>query len=146
MPWSKWFPAYVWADPSGRAAAITMISAAFVFLVAVWALFHFRTGYRDELYDLGQDLLPRKTYTFSPTGELEVYEEGVRIMRNGTCVSPMLHDVWEAARRGAPGDRVMRVKWLDDEAGPCTTDVRCGAVDEESFGKLKEMIEHYGKG
>lgn len=145
MPWSNSFPAYLWGNPSARAALLVLACAAAAFLLALWTLAHFRAGYGDELFELEQDLLPRRTYAFSPTGVLEVYEEGVRVMRAGNCVSPMLHDVWSAEGAGSPDARVVRVKWLDGGNGPATTDIRCGRVDEDSFLKLREMLEHYGK-
>lgn len=142
---AKWFPVYAWYDPDGRTACIMLLAALFLALIAIcWAQSSWRSC-SDDLFDLEQQLLPVHTFSFSPQGEVEVYEEGVRVMRSGTCVSPMLSNIWELSDKGGPKDRVLSVRWLAED-GPRTTDVRLGPVDRTSLDKLKDIMEHYGKG
>lgn len=141
----SWFPSYLWAEPTGRQACLMLGAAILGIVVSFWFLSWARTSCSDELFDLEQALLPLHRFPFSPQGEVEVYGEGVRIMRSGTCVSPMFSSVWETSDRGTPSDRVLSVRWFGPD-GPVTTDIRIGPVDRSSLEKLKDIMEHYGKG
>lgn len=142
---SSWFLSYLWADQAGRQACFMLGGAVLGMIVSIWFLSWSRTSCSDELFDLEQALLPLHRFSFSPQGEVEVYDEGVRIMRSGTCVSPMFSSIWETEDRGTPDDRVLSVRWLGPD-GPATTDIRIGSVDRSSLEKLKDIMEYYGKG
>lgn len=141
----SWFPSYLWAEPAGRQACLMLGAAILGIVVSLWFLSWTRTSCSDELFDLEQALLPLHRFSFSPRGEVEVYGEGVRIMRSGTCVSPMFSSVWEISDRGTPSDRVLSVRWFGPD-GPAKTDIWIGPVDRSSLEKLKDIMEHYGKG
>lgn len=141
----NWFITFLLESEQGRAYICALLGACAVFAVALIVMARWRASARNELEDLEQQLLPLHTYPFSKQGDLEVYGEGLRIIRNGTCVSPMFSSIWSVDDLGEKTDRVIRVKWMT-AGGPVTTDVHCGCVDRPSTDKLKDIMMHYGKG
>ena len=142
----NFFIAYAWSDPDGRQACVLFLAACVAALAVLAIGISAWRAASERIEDLEEQLLPLHSFAFSAQGEVEVYEEGVRVLRSGICVSPMLHDVWSAEAGGPPGDRVLSVRWMNGRSGPETTDIHLGPVDGTSLDKLRDIMEHYGKG